>query len=210
MLRHESARLLMQTMFRESTATSALQGQVLSDAEGPGKGEAFEERRRGLFLSHSFCSSVTGTSCTATAAGTTVGVKLYAFGLQSMRRCRQRLMAGDRRSGRLCLASSRWWQARHMASGWAHGAHFRRYISFACGSSKQPLKAERESTICNIYILHNSWACAGAGDGGGWGPQGRLPAPGQLCYESLQIARYQAGQHFLPHEVALPSLPVFA
>ncbi len=42
-------------------------------------------------------------------------------------------------------------------------------------------------------------ACSG--EGAGWGPQARLPAPGQLCYESLQIARYQAGQHFRPHEV---------
>jgi hypothetical protein len=40
-----------------------------------------------------------------------------------------------------------------------------------------------------------------SGEGAGWGPQARLPAPGQLCYESLQIARYQAGQHFRPHEV---------
>ena len=42
---------------------------------------------------------------------------------------------------------------------------------------------------------------ARSGEGAGWGPQARLPAPGQLCYESLQIARYQAGQHFRPHEV---------
>ena len=42
------------------------------------------------------------------------------------------------------------------------------------------------------------------GQGGGgeaWGPPGRLPAPGQYCFEGLQVARYTQGQHFLAHEV---------
>lgn len=41
----------------------------------------------------------------------------------------------------------------------------------------------------------------GHGDGAAWGPPGRLPAPGQYCYESLQMARYERDQHFLAHEV---------
>lgn len=41
----------------------------------------------------------------------------------------------------------------------------------------------------------------GQGDGASWGPPGKLPAPGQYCYESLQMARYETGQHFLAHEV---------
>ena len=48
---------------------------------------------------------------------------------------------------------------------------------------------------------HLSFPRTHAGGGEGWGAEGRLPAPGQLCYESLQIARYQAGQHFRAHEV---------
>ena len=30
---------------------------------------------------------------------------------------------------------------------------------------------------------------------------GRLPKPGQFCFESLQVARYQDGQYFMAHEV---------
>jgi hypothetical protein len=28
-----------------------------------------------------------------------------------------------------------------------------------------------------------------------------MPAPGQYCFESPQLARYNEGQHFLAHEV---------
>jgi len=35
----------------------------------------------------------------------------------------------------------------------------------------------------------------------GWTAAGRLPPPGQFCFESLQVACYQPGQHFLQHEV---------
>lgn len=34
-----------------------------------------------------------------------------------------------------------------------------------------------------------------------WSAPGRLPGPGQFCFESLQVARYHDGQHFLEHEV---------
>lgn len=43
----------------------------------------------------------------------------------------------------------------------------------------------------------------GQGDGAAWGSPGKLPAPGQYCYESLQMARYEQGQHFLAHEASL-------
>lgn len=36
---------------------------------------------------------------------------------------------------------------------------------------------------------------------GEWTRPGRLPPPGQFCFESLQVACYQPGQHFLQHEV---------
>lgn len=52
-----------------------------------------------------------------------------------------------------------------------------------------------------IVTLDRNLPRTHAGEGEGWGAEGRLPAPGRLCYESLQIARYQAGQHFRPHEV---------
>lgn len=39
-----------------------------------------------------------------------------------------------------------------------------------------------------------------------WGPPGKLPAGGQYCYESPQVARYLPGQHFLSHEDAFPAL----
>ncbi|PRW56261.1 Oxoglutarate iron-dependent dioxygenase [Chlorella sorokiniana] len=45
----------------------------------------------------------------------------------------------------------------------------------------------------------------GQGDGASWGPPGKLPAPGQYCYESLQMARYETGQHFLAHEDGFPA-----
>lgn len=45
----------------------------------------------------------------------------------------------------------------------------------------------------------------GQGDGSSWGPPGKLPAPGQYCYESLQMARYETGQHFLAHEDGFPA-----
>ncbi|KAA6420781.1 MAG: PBCV-1 prolyl 4-hydroxylase (ISS) [Trebouxia sp. A1-2] len=41
-------------------------------------------------------------------------------------------------------------------------------------------------------------------DIGGWTAAGRLPPPGQFCFESLQVACYQPGQHFLQHEDAFP------
>lgn len=37
-----------------------------------------------------------------------------------------------------------------------------------------------------------------------WGPQGQLPAPGQYCYEALQVARYEPGQYFMSHEDGFP------
>jgi hypothetical protein len=40
--------------------------------------------------------------------------------------------------------------------------------------------------------------------GSTWGAPGRLPAPGQYCFEALQVARYEAGQHFKSHEVGFP------
>lgn len=40
-------------------------------------------------------------------------------------------------------------------------------------------------------------------DAGQWSAPGRLPPPGQFCFESLQVACYQPGQHFLEHEVIL-------
>lgn len=43
----------------------------------------------------------------------------------------------------------------------------------------------------------------GQGEGASWGPPGKLPAPGQYCYESLQMARYEPGQHFLAHEASV-------
>jgi hypothetical protein len=50
-----------------------------------------------------------------------------------------------------------------------------------------------------------AWRLLGAGDAGeGWGSTGKLPRPGQYCYESLQITRYQQGQYFLAHEDAFP------
>lgn len=45
----------------------------------------------------------------------------------------------------------------------------------------------------------------GQGGGGGWGAPGQLPAPGQYCFESLQMARYETGQHFLAHEDGFPT-----
>lgn len=41
----------------------------------------------------------------------------------------------------------------------------------------------------------------GQGGDASWGAAGKLPMPGQYCYESLQMARYEQGQHFLAHEV---------
>eukprot|EP00879_Flechtneria_rotunda_P017190 GHRR01018004.1.p1 GENE.GHRR01018004.1~~GHRR01018004.1.p1 ORF type:complete len:472 (+),score=146.34 GHRR01018004.1:264-1679(+) len=43
-------------------------------------------------------------------------------------------------------------------------------------------------------------------NGRSWGPPGRMPAKGQYCYESPQVARYVAGQHFLSHEDGFPAL----
>lgn len=38
-----------------------------------------------------------------------------------------------------------------------------------------------------------------------WGAPGKLPLPGQYCYESLQVAKYENGQYFLEHEDAFPA-----
>ena len=70
--------------------------------------------------------------------------------------------------------------------------------------------SRRTKSLCRMECLARVVAGSGCllsppsvctGEGEGWGAEGRLPAPGQLCYESLQIARYQAGQHFRAHEV---------
>lgn len=39
---------------------------------------------------------------------------------------------------------------------------------------------------------------------GSWGRPGRMPNPGQYCFESPQVACYERGQHFLAHEDAFP------
>eukprot|EP00878_Enallax_costatus_P005814 GHUV01006101.1.p2 GENE.GHUV01006101.1~~GHUV01006101.1.p2 ORF type:complete len:311 (+),score=106.74 GHUV01006101.1:1476-2408(+) len=39
-----------------------------------------------------------------------------------------------------------------------------------------------------------------------WGATGKMPAGGQYCYESPQVAKYEAGQHFLAHEDGFPAL----
>ena len=44
-------------------------------------------------------------------------------------------------------------------------------------------------------------ACGNAGGGEAWGRTGRLPRPGQYCFEALQVAVYQTGQYFMSHEV---------
>eukprot|EP00891_Asterochloris_glomerata_P007414 jgi/Astpho2/7414/Aster-01999 len=38
-----------------------------------------------------------------------------------------------------------------------------------------------------------------------WGAPGRMPSAGQYCFESPQVAHYQAAQHFLSHEDAFPA-----
>ncbi|GLC36825.1 hypothetical protein PLESTB_000779000 [Pleodorina starrii] len=43
-----------------------------------------------------------------------------------------------------------------------------------------------------------------ADEGPAWGPSGKLPRSGQYCYEALQVARYETGQHFLAHEDGFP------
>merc|ERR1712187_568602 len=37
-----------------------------------------------------------------------------------------------------------------------------------------------------------------------WSVPGAKPPAGRLCFEELQVARYEQGQHFLAHEEALP------
>ncbi|GLI68286.1 hypothetical protein VaNZ11_012646 [Volvox africanus] len=44
-----------------------------------------------------------------------------------------------------------------------------------------------------------------AGDGPAWGPSSKMPHSGQYCYEALQVARYDMGQHFLAHEDGFPA-----
>jgi hypothetical protein len=52
---------------------------------------------------------------------------------------------------------------------------------------------------------HTRLQLLGQGDGGHWGAPGKLPGAGQYCYEALQMARYEAGQHFLAHEDGFPA-----
>lgn len=47
-------------------------------------------------------------------------------------------------------------------------------------------------------------ALVGGDQGRPWGPQGKLPAPGQYCYEALQVTRYEQGQYFKEHDDAFP------
>jgi hypothetical protein len=37
-----------------------------------------------------------------------------------------------------------------------------------------------------------------------WDPTGRVPRPGSLCFEALQVARYDEGQYFMEHEDGFP------
>ncbi|GFH26661.1 thiaminase II, partial [Haematococcus lacustris] len=53
---------------------------------------------------------------------------------------------------------------------------------------------------CVRRVQQRGLQLLGAGDGRQWGRPGRMPAAGQLCYESPQVARYEAAQHFLSHE----------
>ena len=61
-----------------------------------------------------------------------------------------KVVAGDRRSGCLCLASSsRRKQASHVASGEAHGAHFRHHISFCVRQQQTATQSKREILLFN-------------------------------------------------------------
>ena len=51
--------------------------------------------------------------------------------------------------------------------------------------------------------LVTRWYCAGSIPA--WGTPGRMPSAGQYCFESPQVAHYQAAQHFLSHEDAFPA-----
>lgn len=41
-----------------------------------------------------------------------------------------------------------------------------------------------------------------------WSPTGILPGPNQVCFEALQVAVYQEGEHFLSHEDGFPQAVV--
>ena len=53
------------------------------------------------------------------------------------------------------------------------------------------------------WLLSFDLCCFGTGNGETWGVAGKLPKPGQLCFESLQVARYWDGQYFMAHEVTV-------
>eukprot|EP00197_Chlamydomonas_leiostraca_P008623 CAMPEP_0202859306 /NCGR_PEP_ID=MMETSP1391-20130828/1480_1 /ASSEMBLY_ACC=CAM_ASM_000867 /TAXON_ID=1034604 /ORGANISM="Chlamydomonas leiostraca, Strain SAG 11-49" /LENGTH=446 /DNA_ID=CAMNT_0049538329 /DNA_START=155 /DNA_END=1495 /DNA_ORIENTATION=+ len=55
-----------------------------------------------------------------------------------------------------------------------------------------------------IARFHDSARKLMAPAGTHWGKMGVLPSPRQYCFESPQVAKYEAGQHFLAHEDAFP------
>ncbi|KAK9825694.1 hypothetical protein WJX81_005491 [Elliptochloris bilobata] len=89
-------------------------------------------------------------------------------------------------------------------AGAAYATNSRRTSSSMLADPLTLAANPRLRALCGA-LQSRAWRLLCAGEGKGWGPQGRLPAPGQLCYESLQIARYEAGQHFLPHEDGFPA-----
>ena len=86
------------------------------------------------------------------------------------------------------------------------------------GGLTESLTCERRtssSVLVDDDALHNRTGLAAPIDalqarakalfpGAVWGPRGRLPQPGTICFESLQIARYESGQHFLEHQDGYP------
>ncbi|KAL6765838.1 hypothetical protein V8C86DRAFT_2450273 [Haematococcus lacustris] len=124
---------------------------------------------------------------------------LAAPGFASPEECRQ-LVAAAAASG--ALAASK------IGAGNAGGETSNAYDARRTSSSLLMDAATQDRfpalARCVRRVQQRGLQLLAAGDGRQWGRPGRMPAAGQLCYESPQVARYEAAQHFLSHEDAFP------
>ena len=60
--------------------------------------------------------------------------------------------------------------------------------------------------LSGLCYAIRQWVWLHAGRSEPWGATGRLPKPGQYCFEALQVAVYHEGQYFMAHEVCMRSV----
>ncbi|PNH11609.1 hypothetical protein TSOC_001536, partial [Tetrabaena socialis] len=128
---------------------------------------------------------------------------LAVEGFLSAEQC-ERMVAAAERSGRMVASRI---GAGNVASGYAAtpltgNAASSRRTSTSMMVTPGVAGPVMDATVAELHAAGKRLLAAG--EGPAWGSPGKLPRAGQYCYEAIQVARYESGQHFLSHEDGFP------